>query len=1064
MKTNRVKKLAVVCALGIVTGLSFARSAAENALTVEQIQNGFVTPPNSAKPQVWWHWMNGHVSREGITKDLESIKAVGIGGMTLFEESNRIPQGPVTYNTPEHFSLIRFAAAECGRLGLEFGFHNCPGWSASGGPWITEEQAMKELSWSEVAVKGNGKVQVLELPRPPQESPAGEVAPHERKSDFYRDIIVIAFPKGAHDDWRLPDWESRAGYRARYNEQPSGATAPTGAAVSAGDVRILTGQIDASGRFSWEVPPGDWIVLRIGYVLTGRLNAAAPSTGEGLECDKLDRGALDFHWDHFVSRVLNESRANGNDALKTVLIDSYEAQAQTWTPRMAEEFKRLRGYDLLPWLPCLTGRVIGDAATTERFLWDYRRTIADLVQENYYRHFAEKCRAAGLKLAVEGYSFKGIFDDFAVSRLADIPMGEFWAGLYKYSQWASKVAASASDLNGGHLVGAEAFTAGFDQAAWRWHPYTLKAQGDYFLSRGITRFFFQASVHQPWADHIKPGMTFGPHGIQMNRHNTWWEQSSPWLLHLSRSQFMLQQGRLVADICFYYGDNVPNSLRAKSHVTGHWRGEPWTMDADMAPDVWFDLPAGHDFHVVNDAVLNEMRVNERGQIEIPGRALYEVLVLPDESRMKESTLRSIASLVEAGATVIGPRPQMSPGLQGGPEADHRVQELATKLWGPIDGRLVTAHAYGKGRMLQGKSVVNALRSRKVVRDFEVMDRGSKLEPRLDYIHRKIDGLDFYFVSNQRNDPASVRVLLRSEKGLRPEIWHPETGAISPAIFWQRQADGRTSVDLNLAPAESVFVVFRAETTNTPGYAQLSHNGKEITSPDVAQVVVKGGGLRLQAYAPGEYALKGNEGSAHQWRVTSLPAEKDLSTGWRVTFPTKQGPLQRELSSLVDWTSMDADAAKFFSGTAVYSREVEIEAEALAKGSLAWLDLGSVAVIAQVTVNGKDFGTWWKPPFKGEISSALKPGKNQIVIRVTNLWGNRLIGDAKLAGVSKRDRDVAFRKTPFTAPPAWVVEGGQFPNPAISTYSIAPHYSGEDALSPSGLFGPVLLRFGRELVR
>lgn len=1061
-----IRRISFLILGACLTTMAFplAAFASEKSLEASEIQNGFIAPPATAKPHVWWHWMNGRISREGITKDIEAIKAVGLGGVTLFEEANRIPGGAVSHGSAEHFALIQFAAEECKRVGIEFGFHNCPGWSSSGGPWITEEQAMKHLSWSEVTVTGTGKLQTVQLPKPPQSNGATEVAAHMKKSDYYRDIVVIAFPKGARSDWRLPNWESKAGFSAVYGERPSGESAPPGAVLSGSEVRILTGAPDAAGHLQWEVPPGEWILLRLGYVLTGRMNAAAPDTGEGLECDKLDRAALDFHWDHFVKRVIQTSREGGNDALTTVMIDSYEAQAQTWTPRMAEEFKRLRGYDLLPWLPCLTGRVIGDVATTERFLWDYRRTIADLVQENYYRHFAEKCRALGLKMAVEGYSFKGIFDDFAVSRLADIPMGEFWAGLYKYSQWASKVAASASDLNGGHLVGAEAFTAGFDQAAWRWHPYTLKAQGDYFLARGITRFFFQASVHQPWADHIKPGMTFGPHGIQMNRHNTWWEQSRPWLAHLSRSQFMLQQGRLVADICFYYGDNVPNALRAKSHVTGHWRGEPWTVEADMGPDLWFDLPAGHDFHVVNDAVLAEMKVNRRGQIEIPGRACYEVLVLPDDLRMRESTLRIVASLVEAGATVVGPRPVMSPGLQDGPDADRRVQALAAKVWGNIDGSLITSKQYGKGRVVQGEAVAGVLRTKGVMRDFAWVDRGSALEPRLDYIHRRTDDLDFYFVSNQRNAPARVKVTLRAEGSRQPEIWHPETGRMASAVFWQREKDGLCSVDLDLAPAESVFVVFRKPSTDAAGYARLLLNDQAPVSSDTARVTALEKGLLLRAFAPGNYVLMANSGARATWQVASLPAPKDLSTGWVVSFPVRQGSAEKTLTTLVDWTMLETDAMKHFSGTASYTREVEIDAAELTEGVVAQLDLGGVAVIAQVEVNGKDCGTWWKPPFAGDIASVLKPGKNRITIRVTNLWGNRLIGDAKLAGVSKQKRDAAFRRNPFAAPPAWVEAGAPFPDASVSTYTIAPHYSEEDPLASSGLLGPVTLRFGRDIMR
>ncbi len=326
-------------------------------------------------------------------------------------------------------------------------------------------------------------------------------------------------------------------------------------------------------------------------------------------------------------------------------------------------------------------------------------------------------------------------------------------------------------------------------------------------------------------------------------------------------------------------------------------------------------------------------------------------------------------------------------------------------------------------MIYGESVAQALQTRKVWRDFEYVDRGSKVTPRIDYIHRRTDDLDFYFVSNQRNEPSRVRVWLRTEKSRQPEIWHPESGAMAPAVFWQRGEDGRCGVDLNLGPAESVFVTFRRQAVQArlSGYAELRRDDESHSPLDLTHVVSKDGTLRLRALAPGRYTLAGHDGTKTECHVRNLPAAKDISPGWRVSFPTTQGSVETQLSPLADWTSSANDAIKHFSGTATYSRNVDIDASALPADAIVQLDPGEVHVIAQVEVNGKDCGVWWKPPFTGDIASALKPGRNLITVRVTNLWGNRLIGDAKLAGITKRARDAAFRRVPLSPPPAFAVE-------------------------------------------
>lgn len=1065
--TDLGKSRCAARALGWLAGMALLGGAvpllpAEN---LRELAANFGAPPASARPQVWWHWMNGHISRAGITKDLEAIRAVGLGGVVLFEESDRIAPGPVQYGSAEHWALIRFAASECQRLGLEFGFHNGPGWSASGGPWIAPEQAMKHLTWSEVPVSGGATVHRLPAPSTrvnPYKLPEAQLA----AVDFYRDVVVIAVPRAASAS-RLPEWEEKAGFKAYYPAQPERLNAAELPAIPAEAIHILPTMPDATGAVTWTVPPGEWTLLRLGYTLTRRLNAQGPTNGgRGLECDKFSREALDSHWAGFVTKFVEASRADGANALSTVVIDSYEAHSQTWTPRMAEEFARRRGYELTRFLPCLTGRVIGSVEETERFLADYRRTLSDLVLENYYGYFAEKCRAQGLRLAVEAYSYKGVFNDFSVARRADIPMSEFWAGIYKWSQWNIKVSASAADLNGTHLVGMEAYTAGFERAAWRWHPYTLKAQGDYFLSRGGTRFYIQASAHQPWGDVVRPGMTMGPHGIQMNRHNTWWHQSQGWLRYLSRSQYLLQHGQLVTDVAFYYGDNSPQTLRAQPHVTDDHFGLPWEIEGDrMGPDMWLKIPAGHDFHVFDEATLAELRVDEAGRIFISGRARYEVLLLPQDRRMSRATLRRVAALVEAGATAVGPRPEATPGLRGWREEEGEMNALATRMWGKIDGTRVTSHAYGKGRVVFGQSMAEVLAARGVLPDFAYHDRGSAVPPVLDHIHRRIGAEDIYFISNQRNELARVRVLLRTEAQSAPEIWHPETGDIAPAPFWQPAADRRTAVDLDLAPAESLFVVFRdhgGARRDAAGFTAFTRDGRAADPEREARLGRRGGEWVIEAFAPGAYALADAQGRRVEHRVEALPPALALDRGWTATFPTATGPIAAEFDRLRAWNESARDDIKYFSGTAVFRRAVELAPELLRSDAILELDLGDVQVIAEVEVNGKSAGVLWKPPFRADLTALVQPGRNELVIKVTNLWSNRLIGDARRLGITRAESEKRTRTALFAAPPAWVNDPHAKPPEGTQTYTTMQFYSGEHELTPSGLLGPVVLRMGRRL--
>ena len=741
--------------------LMLALSALMSCAVTSELEKNFAAPPDSARAQTWWHWMNGNVSREGITADLEAMKHVGLGGAQIFNVSEGIPDGPAPFMSPQWLELFKHAASEAQRLKLELCFHNCAGWSSSGGPWIQPAQAMQRVVVSETHAKGPARFD-------------GALRQPETRRNFYRDIAVLAFPTPGNNAVRTADIRAKAGFESRYGQVPQPIELPAEAAIARDGVVNLTDKMAADGRIAWDVPAGDWTILRFGHTLTGATCSPAPVAGRGLECDKLSAEALDAHWAGGIDPILKKLGPLAGRSVNNCLIDSYEVGCNNWTPKLREEFQRRRGYDLMPFLPALTGRIVGDSETTERFLWDFRRVLGDLFAENYYMHFSELCRKYGLKSSMEPYD--GPFECLQVGAKADILMGEFWVGGSEPS--SVKLAAAAAHTHGIGIVGAESFTAAPDQGKWQNHPGKLKALGDLIWCAGVNRFIIHRYAHQPWLDKF-PGMTMGQWGTHFERTTTWWEQSRAWLAYCARSQYLLQQGRFVADVLFFGGEASPNGMVHRP-----------------------DLKAkGYDYDVFGTDLVPALAVKD-GRVTTPAGTSYRLLVLPNTTWMTPPLSRKIRDLVLAGATVLGPKPQKSPGLSGYPGCDAEVAGIADEVWGAGPLPAAGERSVGLGRVIWGRSPEQALAAAGVAPDFEVATAGAEMA----FIHRVAGDADFYFVSNQQPKSQTVECLFRIA-GRQPELWDPESGRIEPAPIWQAK-DGRTSLTLNLDPAGSVFVVFR----------------------------------------------------------------------------------------------------------------------------------------------------------------------------------------------------------------------------------------------------------------
>jgi hypothetical protein len=855
-----------------------------NSARAEDLQKGFLQPPDSAKPHTWWHWMNGNVTKEGITADLEAMARVGIGGAQLFNAAEGIPHGPIQFNSPQWQDLVEHAAKEARRLGLELCIHNCGGWSSSGGPWNTPEHGMKIVVTSEKQVTGPSRFEDT-IPQP------------SAKFDFYRDIAVLAFrtPSGEKTTMRAAapkvtvngdrqdgakaadgnnatavtlkrptparpsflqfkfakpfaarsltlfvpgtSWEAYQGKIEASDDgknfrdvqsfsmnfgappktvafQPVSAnvfrivftSAGSQSAVTVAEAELsaklgidnlsgktfatregnyqhdaspdvspeevvrgdqivnLTDKMAADGRLTWDAPQGDWTILRLGYTPNGAKNAPSPDEGTGLECDKLSREAAQAHWDGSMGqlvRKLGPLAGNVKSGLNNVLIDSYEVGSQNWTQGFEKEFRKRRGYDITRFLPVFSGRVVDNPEVTERFLWDLRRTIADLFAENYSGKFAEMAHRAGLKYSVEPYG-NCPSDDLQYGRYCDIPMSEFWPNNIS-DPGNAKLAASVAHVFGRKFVGAESFTADPKAGKWLKDPFSLKAQGDAVYCGGVNRIIYHRYAHQPWTNPTRyPGMTMGQWGTHFERTVTWWEQSKDWLLYQARAQYLLQQGSFVADVCFYCGEDAPNGMAGGG------------------------LPQGYDYDACETGALKSMSVKD-GRITLPSGMSYRVLALPDRKAMTPAVLRKVAQLVKAGATVVGPKPDRSPSLTGYPACDAEVRKLADELW--PNGVLP-------------KSPTAALASLKAPPDFTCATRGANVV----YIHRAVQGADVYFLSNQKHASDEVECSFRVS-GKIPELWHPDAGLIEKAPIYTEK-EGRITLPLRFDLAGSLFVVFR----------------------------------------------------------------------------------------------------------------------------------------------------------------------------------------------------------------------------------------------------------------
>jgi hypothetical protein len=1042
--------------LAATTALAFSQALASD------LRETFASPPPDTRPGCYWYWINDNISKEGITKDLEAMARVGIGRAYIGHIYNRkgatdTPVGDVKFMSEDWWDALQWAVKEAGRVGVEIGFFNSPGWSQSGGPWITPAQSMRFLDASETVVEGGRKIdQVLPIPEIKTHPSSGGSKPEPTGPNFtardFQDVGIIAFrqpdaetgeiPASAaefplkigktprqfdfstdgtrdlqslrlvvidtlytitcvvstsedgttfhelarhveergHQGARVKDPMlipfpptrakhirvtlsatkpvnlaslalSRRAVVAYHVRKQLGETSPSvappwdayqwnpqpppaeGGTVDSRSVIDLTGKTDATGRLVWDAPPGRWVVQRMGMVPMGTQCAPASPEARGLEADKMSKQHIRGLFDGMVGEFIRRTPAEERTALKFVIADSYETGPQNWTDDMEKKFETLFGYSPLPFLPCLHGRVVDSPEITVRFLWDWRRLIAESIARDYVGGLREVAQENGLILWLENYGHWGFPSEFLLyGSMSDQIGGEFWESGGPEGNVELRAASSAANTYGRADVYAEAYTS---SRTFQQSPASMKAWTDWAFSAGINHFILHVYIHQP--DERKPGILQW-FGTDFNRHTTWFEPGKAFIDFLRRSSVLLKHGRPRADVAYFIGENTP------------------VMTGPQDPS----LPAGYDFDFINsDALLHRSRVVD-GRIVMENGPSYAVLVLPRETLMRPEMAGRLHQLIRDGATVIGPKPTASPSLENYPLCDEQTRLLADEVWGPVDGKAVKQRSFGKGVVYDGVSLEEVFSKLGIEPDVRVEDHpslqcavahaksiGIGKKGGIVFKHRGSPEREIYFLSNTSDQAVSFTASLRIS-GRQPWLWNTVAGTITKAEAFT-QHEGRTRIPLQLAASESIHVVFEEPISSDV------QGGKETNSP-----------------SPG-----------------SLLA---LDGPWTVRFHGQGAPAETIFSNLTDWTKHPDGAIRHYAGPADYEMKFNLD-ESIVKDGRLVLDLGEAAIMASVTVNGREVGTLWCPPWKIDIGAFVRAGENSLRIRVVNTWHNRLVADA-----------------------------------------------------------------------
>lgn len=897
--------------------LSFMGSARADGIT-----RAVMNPDIDAKPGLFWYWMNGNISKEGIIEDLRAMDEIGVGWVYIFDIGLH-PSGKVLNRSEEWYDMVRTAIQEAKKYGIKIHLTS-PGWAVYGGKWVTPELSQKEMVWSEQFVHGGQKIK-MQLEQPAV------------SKGFYKDIAVLAFPARRGDEilgiqpaivnsdgqqldsaaaydnnyettvevssqielvfdkaenissvyfrmarptgyynaevswWdaakgeyvslgtvrpnnagpftaqigelsfaqvktekiavkftsahpiveelrvyggmRMPDWIRKAGFgtidlTTKANDPYQCAPVLPEDVIALGDIKDLTAFMSEDGILEWNAPAGDWTIQRFGYTSNGISIFPAPAGGAGLECDKMSKEAVRHTYQHAIKNTLDELGEELSKAVSFHHVDSYESGWQNWTAGFENEFRSFRGYDIMQCLPAMTGRVVENVDLTEKFYWDLRSTINHLYVENFYGELAQYGRKDGLEFSNEPYG--GPFNYLDVGGRIDVPMVEFWVpSTQPRDRKINFEGVFAGRTNGRKVIASETFTSEAPSERWSYHPYTLKAIGDYVYCSGVNRFIMHVSAHQPFTDpHMAPGLTCGINGIHYDRFNTWWyDGGKAWNEYLTRCQALLQYGLHVADVLYFQGSEAPAAPR------------------------WYEpeLPIGYDLDACGESVLLQLTM-KNGRLTLPDGKSYRYLVLPSHGWMTTASILKVQELVEAGATVIGKPVPSTPSLSDVVKYGDEREKAYQNLWN--DGVLpVGMKKVGQGRVFWGLNFDQLLAEDGLIEDFSY-DKNANLL--LNYIHRTSEEGEIYFVANGNYRQGTVNCRFRVGKDMTPVLMDPATGKEIPVRVY-KATDTYTDLPITFDPAGSTFVIFRKAKAETAAIVSVRRNGKNIFASSTANL-------------------------------------------------------------------------------------------------------------------------------------------------------------------------------------------------------------------------------------
>ena len=1034
---------------GLAQDVDYSLYVLDN-VTFEDMENGFNKVPNEAKTKVFGFWNEGLIDKKTITSDFEELKAKGFGGVLLSQNKGGEGSGsenvlpppiskplkvlPLEFGSKEWLSMFSYATQEADRLGLELTLEPQSGWML-GGPSVKPEESMKIVVFSEKLVNGPQTIK-LELDYPDTIL-------------LYKDIVIHAIKTGADINssrgilnWDLKSFNKIMGSRGiyplyKYSEEEKDSSDDD--ILKKDEIVDLTSHFK-NGILEWDVPEGEWNIIRFGMTSTGHPTHRPTDGSLGLVIDHMSKDALKSFFDKSIQPLIDASKLAGT-SLKGLMTESWEQGMCTWTQNFKEEFYTRRGYDITPYMPVLANKIVENRSVSNRFLYDYRRTIGDLIAENHYKYFAELSHQNGLYWHPEsGGPHAAPINALQTMSYNDAPMGEFWSRANTHRIDADqrlyvKQSASVAHTNGKRFVFAEGPSS--IGPMWERSPIDLKGVIDRVFCEGVNKVI--------WAVFTSSPVEFGLPGIRffactnINPNLTWWNQSAALVDYMNRCSYLLSLGLFNADVLYYNGGGVPNFVFLKESQT--------------------DLNFGYDYDKCgSEVILNRASVNNN-KLYFPDGMNYSVLVLPDETSIRLDVLRKIEELVKDGLVLLGPKPQKALGLTGYPDSDTEVQSIADRVWGNIDGERIFENKYGKGKVFYGRDINEVLQSLQIEPDFKF--KSNLTDTQLDYIHRSTKDAEIYFVVNRHarkgiNDftyryltdlpdryetvECSFRV-----KDMVPEIWDPVSGKTMKIVSYKIE-NGRTVIPLNFTPEESKFIIFRKMKVENhivgvkkDGINLFPMNDNFPASINPQTNFDKNGKkIMADVFNDGKYDFEWSDGKQTTLNVRPFSKVKQIDSPWKVEFSNElsglplKAPKPFVTDELKSLTQYDDEDIKYYSGTVKYFNTFELDKN---EDNKVFLDLGNVQELADIYINDIKVGTSWFAPFRMEITDFVKEGENQLQVDVVNLWVNRLIGDSKKP---QKERSTNTNVTKFNVPDS------------------------EQYLRVSGLLGPVKIIYAKQV--